>query len=248
MRAGYLLLSILIMTGLAACQQESSSTTTVVAPEATTPSQQATQPEVAGQAEMRVASTAESTPEAVKEIVKNATKEMAAIEKVNANKAVTEGGVKAVVTPVVPTPAVVPKPIVISPPVVETSAEMTKAAEEVKPTTTVEKASGDPLQGAKVAKKCAGCHTFDQGGRSKMGPNLFGVFDRIKGAVAGFRYGSYLRAQNAAGVVWNEVSMRAWNVNSKAAAKAGGGTSKMPAQKITGTKADDLIAYLKSLK
>ncbi|NOR72682.1 MAG: cytochrome C, partial [Mariprofundaceae bacterium] len=38
------------------------------------------------------------------------------------------------------------------------------------------------------------------------------------------------------------------NTNSKVVAKAGGGRSKMPAQKISGTKADNLIAYLKSLK
>ena len=241
MRAGYLFLSMLVMAGVTACQQESTSMTTVTPPETTTPSQQATQPEVA-------APTTESTAEVAKEIVKNATKEMAAIEKVDTNKAVIEEEVKAVVTPASPTPAVVPKSIVISPPVAETPAEVTKAAEEVQPIIMVEKASGDPLQGAKVARKCAACHTFDQGGRSKMGPNLFGVFGRIKGAVTGFKYGSYLKAQNAAREVWNEASLRSWNANSKAIAKAAGGISKMPAQKITGTKADDLIAYLKSLK
>lgn len=245
MRAGYLFLSMLVMAGVTACQQESSSVTMVAQPEATTPSQQAGQPEVAGQVTTPIA---ESTAEAAKEIVENATKEMADIEKVDANKAAIEEEVKAVVTPASPTSPVVPEAVAISPPVVEKPAEVTKAAEEVKPTTTVEKASGDPLQGAKIARKCGACHTFGQGGRSKMGPNLFGVFGKIKGAVPGFKYGSYLKTENAAGEVWNEASLRAWNANSKAIAKAAGGISKMPAQKITGTKADDLIAYLKSLK
>ena len=61
MRAGYLFLSMLVMAGVTACQQESTSMTTVTPPETTTPSQQATQPEVA-------APTTESTAEVVKEI------------------------------------------------------------------------------------------------------------------------------------------------------------------------------------
>jgi cytochrome c2 len=245
MRAGYLLLSMLVMAGLTACQQESTSITTVTPPETTTPSQQATQPEMAGQVTTPIT---ESTPEAAKEIVENATKEMAAIEKVDTNKAVIEEQVKEVATPASPTSPAVQKAVVISSPVAEKPAEVTMATQEVKPTTTVEKASGDPLQGVKVARKCAACHTFDQGGRSKMGPNLFGVFGRIKGAVTGFKYGSYLKTENAAREVWNEASLRSWNTNSKAIAKAAGGISKMPAQKITGIKADDLIAYLKILK
>ncbi|MCF7821026.1 MAG: c-type cytochrome [Mariprofundaceae bacterium] len=153
--------------------------------------------------------------------------------------------VKAAVTPASP---VVPKPVAGSPAVAEKAREATKVVEEIKPTVVIDKASGDPLQGAKVARKCAACHTFEQGGKNKTGPNLFAVFGRTKGATPGFKYGSYLNAQNAAGEVWDEVSLRAWNADSKAAAKAGGESTKMPAQRITGTKADDLIAYLKSLK
>ena len=104
---------------------------------------------------------------------------------------------------------------------------------------------GDAVKGKKIAKKCMSCHTFKQGGKKKTGPNLFAVVGREKGSVAGFKYGSYLK--NAGGV-WTEQDLRAWLLDSKGVAKAEGKKSKMPSQKIKGTKADDLIAYLKSLK
>ena len=89
------------------------------------------------------------------------------------------------------------------------------------------------------------CHTFKQGGKKKTGPNLFAVVGREKGSVAGFKYGSYLKDT---GGVWSETELRAWLLDSKGVAKAAGKKSKMPSQKIKGTKADDLMAYLKSLK
>jgi len=106
-------------------------------------------------------------------------------------------------------------------------------------------AVGDVLKGKKIAKKCMSCHTFKQGGKKKTGPNLFAVVGREKGSVAGFKYGSYLKD---VGGVWNETELRAWLLDSKGVAKAAGKKSKMPSQKINGTKADDLMAYLKSLK
>ena len=96
--------------------------------------------------------------------------------------------------------------------------------------------------------KCKACHTFDQGGKNKTGPNLFGIMGKTQGSVEGYKYGSYMKAQNAVGAVWDEASMKAWLENSKTVAKAAGGKTKMPPQKLKGAKADKVIAFLNGLK
>jgi len=54
-------------------------------------------------------------------------------------------------------------------------------------------AAADPARGQKAAKKCAACHSFDKGGRNKVGPNLWDVVGREKASVAGFKYSTALK-------------------------------------------------------
>ncbi len=55
-------------------------------------------------------------------------------------------------------------------------------------------ASADSAKGARVAKKCAACHTFDKGGKNGTGPNLWGVVGRASASVSGFNYSSALKS------------------------------------------------------
>lgn len=60
---------------------------------------------------------------------------------------------------------------------------------------TVLLAAADAEAGAKRAKaRCAACHTFDQGGANKVGPNLWNIVGRDKGSVEGFGYSDALES------------------------------------------------------
>merc|ERR1712072_413091 len=48
--------------------------------------------------------------------------------------------------------------------------------------------SGDAQLGKKVAKKCLQCHTFNEGGKAKLGPNLWNTFGSKIARLDGFSY------------------------------------------------------------
>jgi cytochrome c2 len=55
-------------------------------------------------------------------------------------------------------------------------------------------ASADPAAGEKVARKCKVCHTFDKGGKNKIGPNLWDVVGRTPASMPDFKYSDALKA------------------------------------------------------
>jgi cytochrome c len=65
-------------------------------------------------------------------------------------------------------------------------------------------ANANAVEGAKVVKKCIACHSLDQGGANKIGPNLWKVLDGPKAHRSDFTYSKVLAS---AGGVWDEDSM-----------------------------------------
>ena len=74
-------------------------------------------------------------------------------------------------------------------------------------------ASADPAAGEKASKRCATCHTFNDGGANRVGPNLWGIVGGDKGAAEGFNYSDALRDM---GGVWSYEDLNAFLANPKA--------------------------------
>lgn len=65
-------------------------------------------------------------------------------------------------------------------------------------------ANANAEAGAKTIKKCVACHSFDQGGASKVGPNLWKIVNAQKGKKPGY---AYSKAMLAAGGSWDNESL-----------------------------------------
>ncbi len=67
-----------------------------------------------------------------------------------------------------------------------------EAEEPEAPTLAALLGDGDAEAGAKVAKKCAACHTFDESSKNKVGPNLYGIVGGERGVKANYKYSSVM--------------------------------------------------------
>jgi len=102
------------------------------------------------------------------------------------------------------------------------------------------RADGDPEMGKRQFAPCTACHTVEEGGAAKLGPNLHDVIGKKAGTnKPDFAYSDALKGS---GIVWDEAKLDEW--------------IKKPAALVPGTKMAfigvgndavraNIIAYLK---
>ena len=73
-------------------------------------------------------------------------------------------------------------------------------------------ASTSAADGAKVFKKCAACHSINQGGSNKIGPALWGVLGRKAGSISDYKYS---KAMAAYGKAWSFDEMNSFLIKPK---------------------------------
>jgi cytochrome c len=103
-------------------------------------------------------------------------------------------------------------------------------------------ASADPANGEAISKRmCAICHTFNQGGRAGVGPNLWAVVGAPHGHMAGFNYTAGLKGHPGP---WTYADLDDWL---RAPAAYAPGTRMAFAGLADPQQRADVIVWLRSL-
>ncbi len=65
-------------------------------------------------------------------------------------------------------------------------------------------------RGRVLFKRCKACHTLDEGGRHRVGPNLWAISGAMAGQKDGFTYSAAMRDS---GVIWTDENLAAYIAN-----------------------------------
>ncbi len=103
-------------------------------------------------------------------------------------------------------------------------------------------AAANPEAGAKFAKVCSACHSFNKGEPARVGPNLYNVVGAPHGHMQGYGYSDAMKA--GSGKTWSFASLNRFLFNPR---------GEVPGTKMTfaGIKNDadraNVIAWLRTL-
>ena len=71
-------------------------------------------------------------------------------------------------------------------------------------------AEADIAAGESLTRACAACHSFEEGGENKVGPNNWNIVNRQMAALGDFNYSDTLQERGSAGDVWTYQSLNAF--------------------------------------
>ena len=102
-------------------------------------------------------------------------------------------------------------------------------------------ASADVAKGEKTFKKCKACHTVNEGGKHKAGPNLFGIVGKQAGSTDFKKY----KGLKGSDIVWTDDNLDKWLKNPK---KFIGKKTSMVLKLKKEADRKNVIEYLKTQK
>ena len=97
---------------------------------------------------------------------------------------------------------------------------------------------GDAAAGQRIYIFCQSCHSINEGGSNKVGPNLYGIFGRQGAQAEGYVYSDAL---NAANITWTADVLDQWITRPATLVP---GTTMVFAGVNNPQQRADLIAYL----
>ena len=96
---------------------------------------------------------------------------------------------------------------------------------------------------SKSFRKCVSCHTIDEGGRNKVGPNLWNIMNRGTGQMENYKYSKKFSAWAKKNPCWTPELMDQWLTKSRSMVKG----TKMNFREKKEKKRAATIVYLQSM-